>query len=124
MDDEQGKLFIDISTLQNDSSILIHSVSTFPNNSEGKTFMFKHEVFTNGCQATSSEIEYLLTPIPNDPTSAPQSTESGIITSDSLSYMYIKITVQEVTANGGSSIVSYSIENDDGARGVFTSLYC
>ena len=125
MDDGQGGSFsdIDTSTIQNDSSILSHSVSTFPNNSKGNTFIFKLEVYTNGGQATSSEVGYLLASIPNDPTSAPQSTEIGIITSDSLSYMYIKITVQEVTANGGSNITSYSIEADDGAGGVFTALY-
>ena len=125
MDDGQGGAFsdIDTSTIQNDSSIVSHTVSTFPSNSEGNTFMFKLEVYTNGGQATSSEIGYPLASLPDTPTNAPQSTNIGIITSDSSSYMFITITAQEVTANGGNNITSYSIEADDGAGGVFTALY-
>lgn len=109
---------IDSATIANDPTILSHSITSFTSSDIGLTFMFKLEVFTDGGQTESDEVGYLLASAPEDPTVAPTAIVSMATTS-----ALIKISAAPITADGGSTITSYSIEVDDGQGGEYTALF-
>lgn len=111
---------IDTSDFTGEATKLTHTVTgttNIPAGSEGKTFMFKLAVKTEGGTIESEEIGYTLASVPGTPTTAPQSDTS--VTSNKV----IKIDVAIVADTGYSPITSYSIEYNDGVFSGYRVLY-
>lgn len=119
MDDGNGGALseIDSGTIRNNPELMEHTVSTFPAGSLGNTFVFQLKVFTEGGETESEFAAFPLASVPGTPSSAPVA-DTSVSTSK-----VIKVDVAAASDNGGSAVVSYSIEVDDGAGGVFSALY-
>lgn len=75
------------------------------------------EVYNAEGSAFSSTTGFILADIPSNPTIAP--TSDITVTSTNI----IKIDYTVITSNGGSPIISYSLEVDDGMGGNFVPLF-
>lgn len=93
MDDGNGGTLseIDTSTVRGSPQTLSHSVTTFPANSEGKTFMFQIEVFTAVGSTKSESVGFPLASVPTTPSAGPVS--DSTVTSNSA----IKVDVTAVS---------------------------
>jgi hypothetical protein len=108
---------IDSSTIRGNPTINKHTVTVFPATSIGNSFSYYVKCITTEGEVQSLIVSYPLAGIPASPTTAPVSDSS--ITSKSI----IKVDVGVITNDGGSTLLSYSIEMDDGNGGDFTPLY-
>jgi hypothetical protein len=84
---------------------------------EGSTYIFQLRAYNINGVAISETSAFVLASISETPTVAPTSdlTKS--------SFEQLKISYPAVGDNGGTAILSYSLEIDDGMGGAFTSLY-
>ena len=83
----------------------------------GATYIFQLEAYNINGKALSESIGFVFGSKPDSPTDAPVSDKS-VSTSNLL-----RITYSGVTNNGGSPVISYSLEVDDGLGGDFVPLY-
>lgn len=79
----------------------------------GSTFLFKVEVYNIAGSTTSTSVGFVLGDVPDTPTAAPT---SDLAVS---SYNKLKIDYLTVAGNGGSPILTYSLEIDNGFGGDF-----
>lgn len=117
MDDGSGGSFssVDAETIQNKNYLRSHTV-TYTASEKGLTFRFRIEAINIIGSSISTITSQQLAGVPSTPTNAPtsDSTVTGIDR--------IKVTWNEVADNGGSTILSYSIEMDNGEGGDFVIL--
>lgn len=120
-DGQGGTTFteIDAAQINGKPSYTTHTIDTsnFSALDLGNTFMFKVEVSNVSGTKTSPSVGYVLADVPATPTNAPVTDPS--VTSTEL----IKIDIDEITNDGGSPILSYSLEIDDGNGGDFKIYY-
>jgi len=91
---------------------------SFPVGSIGKSFAFQLEAYNViGSVFSTAGASFTLADLPSDPTLAPASDES--FTTDT----QIKIDIAPITSTGGSPILSYSLEVDDGQGGLFVPVF-
>ena len=84
----------------------------------GSTFRFKINATNSAGYTQSSPISVILSSVPDTPTAHP--TSDATVTDDTK--IKVDITPLLSTKNGGSTILSYNIEMDNGQGGSFTSL--
>ena len=85
----------------------------------GATYIFYLTAFNINGETVSETSAFVIASIPTAPTSAPSS--DLLVSSDSL--LKISYPAIAVSDNGGSPILSYSLEIDDGQGGKMVSLY-
>ena len=83
----------------------------------GATYMFKVEAYNQNGQTFSEAVSFVLADLPGTPPNAPASNAAK--TSAAL----LSIVADPVADDGGSPILSYSIEVDDGYGREFTPLF-
>jgi len=83
----------------------------------GATYLFKLQAININGSTFSEPVGFVIADLPDTPTNAPTSDLS--ISSET----QLKIDIQVVVGNGGSPILSYSLELDDGLGGDFRVLY-
>lgn len=108
---------IDASDVNDKPTYTEHTTTDVSSGNIGNAYAFKIEALTEAGSVLSSSIEYTLANVPDNPSSAPASDSS--ITSASK----IKVDISAVSGDGGSAILSYSLEMDDGNGGEYTVLY-
>ena len=107
--------------VRNNPSLDGVTISNFAidNSDLGKTFRIKVTAFNNGGrEADSGAVALVLASTPDTPTVGPENVEANTAT-DQISVTY---GVTSPPADGGSPILSYSLEIDDGQGGSFTKL--
>jgi hypothetical protein len=106
-----GNIFteIDASTIRNKPEYTLHS-STAPN-LIGSTYMFKLEAYNINGSTFSEPISFVFADKPTAPSNAPISDLSVTTTNK------IKINYLVQALDGGSPVLSYSLEIDDGKGG-------
>jgi len=82
----------------------------------GRTFRFKIKSVNEIGEAQSPISSQVLAEVPQAPESAPVS-DSAVTNTER-----IRVTWSEVTQDGSSEIISYSLEIDDGTGGDFVSV--
>lgn len=102
---------IDAETIRNQPTYTEHTTSHLM--VEGATYVVFLQAYNINGVVTSESMAFVLASVPTTPTVAPAS--DLLISSSS----QLKIDIQMVTDNGGSPIIVYSIELDDGQGGPF-----
>jgi hypothetical protein len=111
---------IDSALVRNKPGYTIHTTSSFPPNSIGLSFAFKVEAYNViGSTFSTAGASFTLADLPQNPLKAPISDETVTSTTR------IKVEISPITPqqNGGSPILSYSLEIDDGFGGQFVAVY-
>lgn len=101
---------------RNNPHLRTAAITSFPASSEGKTFLFKIQAFTNDTSIYSPILSIKLAGLPGDPTVAP------IKDTDTTDTTQITVELTEVTDTGNDPIVSYNLQMDDGKGGDFINL--
>lgn len=104
--------------VRNNPTLVELLVTNFPVNTQGFTFRFQVKVFTVGDRSSLSEISFITkASVPAKPIDVP--VNDVAITNDA----NIKVTYGNPPPyDGGSPILSYEIQMDDGLAGPFTSI--
>ena len=108
---------IDSALIRNKPGYTLHTTTTFPAASIGNTFLFKLEAYNVIGSTMSPSVGFVLADVPATPGVAPTSDDSVT------SINKVKIDIQSVANDGGSPIVSYSLEVDDGQGGNFIPVF-
>ena len=107
---------VDSSTVRNKPSLREYEVTSL--SPTGSTFRFRVNATNSAGYTQSSPMSAILASVPDTPTAQP--TSDDIVTDDTK--IKVDITPLLSTENGGSTILSYNIEMDNGQGGNFTSL--
>ena len=120
---DDGDVTVEVNT-DNDSAvrgspyITNLNITTFPSNSEGKTFRIKVTAFNvGGLQADSSVTVLVLASLPGVPSTGPVNDDT-VTSCDQVRVTYGTASPDD----GGSPILSYSLEIDDGKGGSFSKV--
>lgn len=119
--DDGELLSIDTSDFTSDATKTSHTVSGsthFPTGSIGKVFTFKLEVTTEGGTTQSAEVGFTLASIPTLVSDSAPTSDTSVT-----SHLTVKVDAKAVDYNGGSDILSYSMEYNDGNSSDFSVLY-
>jgi hypothetical protein len=112
-----GDIYSEIDAAEINNKPLYTSHTTTAPTVEGSTYIFQLRAYNINGVAISQTSAFVLASIPAAPTAAP---DSDLAQS---SFEQLKISYSEVSDDGGSPILSYSLEIDDGLGGQFKSLY-
>jgi hypothetical protein len=106
------------SNVRDRPDLLNMSVTNFPASSAGNTFNFMVIAFNEMGQLQSDTGSYILASVPAPPTSGPSMvSQSG----HSISIIYQALTT--ISQTGGSVIMGYNLQMDDGMGGSFTDIF-
>ena len=92
------------------------SVTNFPENTVGRYFRYKIEAFNREGSTDSSYVTLLNAGPPLAPTTAP------VLDEQTDTYLKVSLPLVEAANNGGSDIISYSLQIDDGNGGDYVSV--
>lgn len=106
------------SLVKNDPSILIHTIDLSVDGVIGNIYKFKIRAINIMGTVDSNAISVALASLPNKPLSVPVSIKSGT----NQYQLTAQIAIFDSTMNGGSPILNYDIQYDDGLRGTYKSV--
>jgi hypothetical protein len=101
-------------------SITQHTVRLASSGTLGQVYRFKVQVYNQAGPTESSSLAVALASLPSQPTSAPQAVPS--VTGPEQLGLQIEL-LEGPSLDGGSSILQYEVQHDDGARGPYRSIY-
>jgi hypothetical protein len=106
------------SLVNNDPSILIHTIDMSVDGVIGNIYKFKIRAINIMGTVDSNAISVALASLPSKPSTVPVSIKSGT----NQYQLTAQIATFDSTMNGGSPILNYDIQYDDGLRGTYKSI--
>ena len=107
------------SIVQFDNYLIRSAAVSFSSGVDGSVYIFVVRAINQAGYVESGSIKIALASLPNQPSSSPTS-DSTITNTNTLK---VNIGIFDDTLSGGSPIISYEIQIDDGNDGDFRSIY-